>query len=180
MAGDLASCFDRFRFSAFRLETLSAYDAPAEAERIAAFREGRPMPERSVRTSPWLRNVAETTAAGKRWSRIHVVDHPLSDYVRFELATYRESEAAGEVIRIAERRADPALASLRRDFWLFDAETDRPFAALMDYDDVGGYLGADVSRDPAAVAACAAARDLAHRHSVPFAVFMARLEAEAA
>ena len=114
-------CFDEFRVSAFRLETLRQYAVPAEDERIAAFREHRPLPERSVRTSPWLRRIADTTAAGKRWSRVHVVDEPLSEYVRFEMVTYRESAQAGEEIRIADRRADPALDALQTDFWLFDA-----------------------------------------------------------
>ena len=71
---DFADCFDEFRVSAFRLETLRQYAIPVEDERIAAFRENRPLPERSVRTSQWLRRIADTTAAGKRWSRVHVVD----------------------------------------------------------------------------------------------------------
>ena len=139
---DFAACFDEFRVSAFRLETLRQYAVPAEDERIAAFRERRPLPERSVRTSPWLRRIAETTAAGKHWSRVHVVDVPLSEYVRFEMVTYRESAQAGEDIRITDRRADPALDALQTDFWLFDAETDHPFAALMQYNADGHYVDA--------------------------------------
>jgi hypothetical protein len=171
---DLAACFDEFRASAFRLETLPLYAVPAEDERLAAFREGRRLPERSPRTSPWLRRVADTTAAGKRWSRVHVVDHPLTEYLRFELATYRESAEAGEVIRIADREASPELATLTRDFWLFDAETDRPFAALMTYDHEGQYVGAEVTHEPAIVGACMAERDIALRYSVPLAVYLGR------
>jgi hypothetical protein len=40
---------------------------------------------------------------------------------------------------------DPALATLARDFWLFDADAARPFAALMNYDHAGAYLGAAVT-----------------------------------
>lgn len=173
-------CFDEFRVSAFRLETLREYAVSAEDERIAAFREHRPLPERSVRTSPWLRRVAETTAAGKHWSRVHVVDEPLSEYVRFEMVTYRESAQAGEDIRIANRRADPALDALQTDFWLFDGETDRPFAAILQYDRAGHYVGAQVTNDAAVIGACTTARDLALRHSVPLAVYLAGKEIEAA
>jgi hypothetical protein len=177
---DFAACFDEFRVSAFRLETLRQYAVPAEDDRIAAFRERRPLPERSVRTSPWLRRVAETTAVGKHWSRVHVVDEPLSEYVRFEMVTYRESAQAGENIRITDRRANPALDALRTDFWLFDAETDRPFAALMQYDTDGHYVEAAVTTGRTAIAECKAARDLALNHSVPLTTYLAGKEIEAA
>jgi hypothetical protein len=174
------ACFDEFRVSAFRLETLRQYAIPAEDERIAAFRAGRPLPERSPRTSPWLRRLADTTAMGKHWSRVHVVDEPLSEYVRFEMVTYLESAQAGEVIRIADRRTDPALGALETDFWLFDAETDRPFAAILHYDPAGSYTGARVTSDDASVQACRAARDLALRHSIPLAAYLAGKHIEAA
>ena len=177
---DFAACFDEFQVSAFRLETLRQYAVPAEDERIAAFRERRPLPERSPRTSPWLRRVAETTAAGKYWSRVHVVDEPLSEYVRFEMVTYRESAQAGENIWITDRRANPALDALQTDFWLFDAETDRPFAALMQYDADGHYMDAAVTTNRTAIAECKAARDLALNHSVPLITYLADKEIEAA
>jgi hypothetical protein len=177
---DFASCFDEFQVSAFRLETLRQYAVPAEDERIAAWREHRPLPERSVRTSPWLRRVAGTTAEGKHWSRVHVVDEPLSEYVRFEMVTYRESARAGEEIRIANRNADPALDALQTDFWLFDAEADHPFAAVMRYDPDGHYVDAEVTSDGAVIRTCKAARDLAVRHSVPLTAYLADKEIEAA
>jgi hypothetical protein len=177
---DFAACFDEFRISAFRLETLRQYAVSAEDERITAFREHRPLPERSVRTSPWLRRIADTTAAGKHWSRVHVVDEPLSEYVRFEMVTYRESAQAGEDIRITSRKADPALDDLQTDFWLFDAETSHPFAALMRYDPGGHYVDAEVTSDPAAISSCKAAQDLALHHSVPLSAYLADKEIEAA
>lgn len=172
---DFEACFDTFRSTAFRLETLQHYDAPAEYERIAAFREGGPLPERSPRTSPWLHRLAETTAEGKRWSRVRIVERPLSEYVRFELVTYLESQRAGEDIHLTDRQAHPGLQDLRADFWLFDAETSQPVAALMEYDQQGRYLGAAVTSDPETVRACTASRDLALRHSVPLATYLARL-----
>ena len=75
---DLPACFDLFERSAVRIETLPAYDVPAEAEVLRAFARGLPLPERSTRTSPWLARIAQTTAAGKSWSRTRVTGWPLT------------------------------------------------------------------------------------------------------
>lgn len=165
--------FDRFAVSTFRLETLQQYAVSEEDERLRAFREGAPRPERSVRTSKWLARVAVTTAAGKRWSRVHVVDHPLSEYLRYELVGYVESAAAGEEIRIADRRADPRLAELSQDFWLFDAETVAPFAALIHYTRDGEVLGFEYIDDAATLRRFRAERDLALEHSVGLNTYLA-------
>jgi hypothetical protein len=71
----LGGCFEVFKVRAFRLETLSTYAVPAE-EGLRAFRLGLPRPERSVRTSSWLRRIADTTAAGKSWRRVRVLGRP--------------------------------------------------------------------------------------------------------
>jgi hypothetical protein len=171
---DLADCFENFTDSAFRLETLPVYAGVADDPRFAAYVAGEPLPDRSVRTSPWLRNLAVTTAAGKSWSRVHVVDQPLSPYLRYEvLVAYVESAAAGEEIRIADRAANMALAALRRDFWLFDAGTDHATAALMDYAPDGQYIGVEVTTNPSVISSCEAERDLALRHSRELNAYLA-------
>ncbi len=175
---DLESCFTRFRRSAFRLETLPHYAVDADDARLAAFRDRRPLPDRSVRTSPWLRRVALTTAKGKSWQRVHVMNPQLSEYERFELIAYVESAAAGEEIRIAERGSSADLDLLRVDFWLFDADTRRPFAALMSYDADGHYLDSAVTADPATVRRCMVERDLALRHAVPLNAYLAARRTE--
>jgi hypothetical protein len=177
--GDLGQCFEVFKVSAFRLEALRAYAVPGEDERLSAFRRGLALPERSARTSAWLRRIAGTTAVGKSWRRVRVVGRPLSEYECYQLIGYRESAQAGEVIRIADRSARPELAALARDFWLFDAGTARPFAAIMNYDPAGCYLGAELTADPAMIAACVTARNLAQQYSVPLGDWLARLKAGA-
>ena len=164
--------------SAFRLETLRAYAAPGEQDRVRAFRLGLPLPERPAPARRWLRRIAATTAAGKSWHRVRVLDRPLSEEECYRLLGYRESAEAGEVIRIADRSACPALAPLARDFWLFDADAARPFAALMNYDHAGEYLGAAVTSEPAVIMACVTARNLAQQYSVPLAAYLAALKAE--
>ena len=175
----LGRCFEVFTVSAFGLETLRAYAAPGEEEdRWRAFRLGLPRPERPARTGRWLARIAATTATGKSWRRVRVLDRPLSEHECYRLLGYRELAEAGEVIRIADRSACPGLAPLARDFWLFDADAARPFAALLNYDYAGGYLGAAVTTEPAVIMACVTARNLAQQHSVPLGDYLAQLKAE--
>jgi hypothetical protein len=132
--------FTAFERSAFRLETLEQYLVAEEADEFADFQAGRPLPHRTPENDEWLRMIAEDTAAGKRWYRVHVVEHPLTAYLRYELAGYPDSVAAGEEVYIADRDAHPELTALgREDFWLFD---DR-IVVLMRYDDEGRWLGAE-------------------------------------
>ena len=121
----LTELFETFRESAFRLETLQYYVLGEDEPRRQAFREGRPLPPRPGKTES-MRLVQAAVAAGKQVHRVHVVDLPLSDYIRYELAVYPENIAAGEDVRITRRDAHPGLNDLDTDFWLFDAETAEP------------------------------------------------------
>jgi hypothetical protein len=159
--------FRTFTMSVFRLETLQRYTVPQEAERLATFLAGRPLPKRDPTTHPWLRLIADTTAAGKRWYRVHVVDLPLSDYVRYELASYAETQAAGFETYIAERGAHPDLDGLRQDFWLFD---DR-LVLVMHYDDAGRPLESELAPE-AELDAYLTRRDLALAHAVSLADYL--------
>jgi hypothetical protein len=167
------ACFERFQRSAFRMETLQRYTVESETERIRAFLRGEPRPDRSVRTSPWLRRVALSTAAGKHWSRVHIVDLPLTDYLRYQLVGKVESAAAGEEIRIALRREHPELNEIRGDFWLFDAETPAAYAISMRFDDMGRPLGHELVTDPDRIDAYRRAREIAWAASMPLNEFTA-------
>jgi hypothetical protein len=168
--------FDRFRATAFRLETLPRY-AGDEGEEFALFLAGEPLPERSTRTVPWLRRVADTTATGARWRRVHVLSRPLTDYLRFEIVGYKANVDAGEDVRIADRGVHPELVALRRDFWLFDAETPDAFAMPMHHDAVGHLIGFDVTDDPEVIEQCRCERDLAVALSVPLHEYAAARDA---
>jgi hypothetical protein len=168
--------FDRAQQSAFRLETLPRY-ADDEGEEFAAFLASGPLPERSTQTVPWLRRVADTTAAGVRWLRVHVLNRPLTDYLRFEMVGYEANVDAGEEVRIADVGSHPELATLRDDFWLFDAETPKAFAMLMQFDPVGHLIGFEVTDDPQVIKRCQHDRDVAVPLSVPLDVYTATLDA---
>lgn len=162
--------FTAFERSAFRLETLPQYLVEDEADEFADFQAGRPLPRRTPENDEWLRMIAEDTAAGKRWYRVHVVEQPLTAYLRYELACYPDSVAAGEEIWIAERDAHPELAALgHEDFWLFD---DR-IVVLMRYDEEGHWLGAEHA--PAAqLDEYRRRRDLALEHAISLHDYLTR------
>jgi hypothetical protein len=150
----------------------------AEDARLKAFREGTARPERSVRTEPWLGRIAVTTVAGKSWERVHVVDHPLSEYLRYELVGYVESQAAGERILIADRAADASLARLGEDFWLFDADSPDAYAVLMHYDGDGHFVGFDHTADAVVLERCRTERDIVRRHAADLNTYLAERKAD--
>jgi hypothetical protein len=158
--------------SAFRLETLQHY-AGDEEGRQQAFRAGQPLPPPGPGKRGDLELIAELAQAGRVLQRVHVIDRPLSDYVRYELAVYAENESAGEEIRIADRSACPELAALGRDFVVFDAETAGPSVILFRYDEDGRLLGYDYAADNATVSRCREQYALALGRSVLLSDFMA-------
>lgn len=157
--------FSTFERSAFRLETRQQYLVDEEAELVRAFLEGCPQPP-SAAMDQWLSLIRVNSRAGKRMYRVHILERPHTDYVRWELSTYPANAAAGEQIFIADRSG---LEGLREDFWLFD---DRDLVALR-YDDDGRWLGVDL-RPQSDLDRYRAMRDLALAEAVPLADYLAR------
>jgi hypothetical protein len=140
---DFDDLFTRFLHTAYRLETLPFYDVGdigQEAERFRAFREGAPIPERSVRTDPWMARIAlSTLTEGKQWQRVRVVDDPLTEFERYELLSLAEAQAVGDRNFVVSREvAGPTLP----EAWIFDSGTPDAHAVVMEYDDAGAWLGA--------------------------------------
>jgi hypothetical protein len=170
------SLLPAFRHSAFRLETLQRYSVQTEAERFRAWLDRQPLPERSVETSPWLRRIAETTATGVEWSRVHLVRKPLTDYLGYEFVSYRESALAGQDTRLVDLHLHPELAMLHEDFWLLDGDEPGAIAVLMRYDPAGRFLGAWRTDDPPVVEECRKQRDMVIAASVPLEEYLAGVE----
>jgi hypothetical protein len=59
------------------------------------------------------------------------------------------------------------------DFWLFDAETDHPYAAVMHYTADGEFEGFDHVTDTGRIAQLISVRERAELHAVPLAEFLA-------
>ncbi|MCM4078288.1 DUF6879 family protein [Paractinoplanes hotanensis] len=169
---ELQRMLSKVKRTVFRLETLNSYSAPGEAEMLRTFNDGHPLPPRSPDTDPWLRMVADSVQAGRRWSRVHVLDRPLSDYLRFELLGYQGNVLAGEDVRIADRADGPeALGVLRNDFWLLDDEV----AVVMEYDGDGRRLSMESISD---VGGFVNQRDIAIENSVPLLDYIPSVQDE--
>ena len=90
---------------AFRLETRQRYNID-EAPLIRAFQEGKPQPDNEL-VARHNASVNTLCAAGKRDYRVHVIELPLTPYLRYKLDAYRDNVEAGEEIFI---RLGPAKA----------------------------------------------------------------------
>jgi hypothetical protein len=165
--------------SAWRLETLQHYLVPGDEERQRAFHAGKPVPPPGSGKADSLALISRLREAGRSVGRVHVVDQPLSAYIRYELAVYAENAAAGEVIRIADRSQHPELESLVQDFTIFDGETPHAAVILFDYNAAGLIQSYRVADDAKTVDRCREQLTLAYGCSVPLADFMvaARLNA---
>jgi hypothetical protein len=137
-ADDFGRLFENFARSAFRIEARDHYDVPDERDDFATFRAGKSRPRRAPGVDAWLALVASATASGRTVDRIRLVTRPLSDYTRYEFACYPDNIAAGETVRIVERRwlAPNDQPWAAQDFWIFDDE----IVVVLDYDKQGRFL----------------------------------------
>jgi hypothetical protein len=164
---DFSRLLTGFEHTAFRLELLRRYTAPAEEAPLRRFLAGEP--PRIEWAQDWLDQVAQMTAAGKSMQRVRVVDTPPGDYLRFELALFPHSIKAGEEILILDRDTAAALGLPDQDFWLWDSSR----VALMHYDDEGSFLGAELIEDPRTVVRNCYWRDAALHFSMTYQRYMA-------
>jgi hypothetical protein len=161
----------RFTRTAFRLETLDAYDVGDDGGDAARYLAGEPEPD-PERKGAWLARLRAERAAGKARQRVHILRSPLSGYLRYECEWgYLPNVAAGEDVRIldlAERSLPPA-ADIGHDFWLLDDQV----AVRMHYDQNGMFQGAEVLPD-AGLPRYRAARDAALEAAEPFTSYWRR------
>jgi hypothetical protein len=71
---------------------------PAERDAFRRFAAGDTQARPDLRD--WCGRVSRAAAAGCTYSRVHVVTEPATPYIRFELAAYADTSAAGEQIMI--------------------------------------------------------------------------------
>jgi hypothetical protein len=157
--------------SAWRIEALQHYAGTGDEERQRAFHAGEPLPPPGPGKQDDLALIARLAAAGRTIGRIHVIDRPLSGYVRYELAAYAENATAGEQVRIADRSAHRELAEVNDDFAIFDAEASGAAVILFDYDAAGVVQGYRAADEAQTVDRCRRLLRLALDCSVPLAEF---------
>ena len=102
-SAEFDALFTSFEHTAYRLETLQAYDVSYEVEPYQAFIAGHPRPHDPSKDQ-WVSMIRDAVEAGKVFQRVHVVTEPLTDYLRYELGwSYPPNVEAGEDIRILPR-----------------------------------------------------------------------------
>jgi len=168
---DVFALCEKVTEEAFRLEARQRYNVPYEEPLIRAFEEGRPQPENES-VARHVASVNSLREAGKRDYRVHVLELPLTPYLRYELAGYRDNVEAGEEILIADRARHPDLAELTEDFMLLDGDTDHASVVWYRYNDDDELYARDHSHDPEDVEVCRRHRDLAVAHAVPYEEFI--------
>lgn len=145
---ELGAVFVSFKESAYRLETLQSYAEPSESSPFNQYQCGV-VPDAAF-MSDWCQIVSRHTSAGRPMRRVHIVDLPLSDYMKFEIKhCYTHSGIAGEEIRLLDRTklSNELLTATKEDFWLFDGST----VMVNDYDANNTFYQARITTDSRAV-----------------------------
>ncbi|MQA08586.1 MAG: hypothetical protein GEU98_08535 [Pseudonocardiaceae bacterium] len=114
--------------------------------------------------------VRDATAAGCQFSRVRVVDTPMSDYNRFSHMVAQYNNAAGEDIRYLRREQAEAAGLPNDDFWLFDSK----LLLKMRFSDDDRFLGAEIIEDAAVIVRHNYWRDVAWHHATRRDEFAAR------
>lgn len=175
MTADLGSAFPALTSSWFRLETLQAYDVDEEREELEAFlRTGR---LDTPGDEEWQAMIRRHVAAGRSLRRVHIVEEPLSDYMRYEIAGYLRNQEAGEDIRLIPVPAGEwpeDLPPLGTDYWLIDDGQPSGGAWVMEYDHGGRWLASTYVDDPGTIDDYRRWRDTALDRSVPLNEYLAR------
>ncbi|MFS8199026.1 DUF6879 family protein (plasmid) [Streptomyces sp. CWNU-52B] len=161
--------FSEFRHTAWRLETRRGYASDRRSPLWPRFLAGEDVANGPA--NAWRQNVAEQTAAGKRFERVRIVDEPLTQGQAFLMARAPSNVSAGEDIRNLPRALAEELRLPDHDFWVLDSKTVIRFA----HDDEGTTLGVYVTEDPAEVLATCQARDAAWHHAVRTEEFAAQV-----
>ncbi|WP_344488794.1 DUF6879 family protein [Nonomuraea monospora] len=143
----------------FRLEVRQSYKVAGEEARLAAWRAGAEWP---ADVTSWQERLKLLVPRGVRMRRAHVVELPLSEYVRWEMESYRRNAEFGEEIRLIEaERVPEGVPDV--DFWLFDESV----VVLMRYSEEGELVERELYEGHAQ--AYVLARDLVWQAARPLA-----------
>ncbi|MGH3792205.1 MAG: DUF6879 family protein [Pseudonocardiaceae bacterium] len=167
-AAELRTYLDlHFTKTLFRLETLPTYGVPSEGSDFARYLAGEPAPT-PERRQRWLDRLADEMARGLRRRRVHAVDLPLSDYLRFE-CEWSYALNPYEEIRILELTGgrpgrQGTVGNAGGDFFLVDDE----HLIRMHYTADSQPLGAEAECSPAVVAVYRRIADVMWSEAEPF------------
>lgn len=151
---------EHFTSTLFRLECRAHYDLRHEDEDFRRYLAGQPGP-----TSTWPEVIRSEVGRGLNTYRVHVVQSPLTDYLRYECEwAYTANASAGEHIRILDTSEQHKPASVGvEDFWLIGDE----HLLVMHYSTDGEFVGASIG-DERALPRYIAAREAAWSAATDF------------
>lgn len=156
---EFARIFREFQHTAFRLEVRATYAPPYERESFQRFLAGEPYDLTWMQE--WLSMVRDATRHGRSFTRVRVVDLPLSDYNRWGYALSQHNISAGEGISYLVRKRAMEIMLPAHDFWLFDSRN----LLVMRFDESNRFIGGEIIEDPAVIVQHNYWRDAAWHHA---------------
>jgi hypothetical protein len=143
---ELGALIDKHhRHDLLRVQTLDRYDVVSDGGDYRRYLAGEANPD-PTRKGPWLDHLRAIVASGRTWRNVHVVQLPLSDYLRYACEWgYAYNVTAGQDVRIVELPADELLRAVAGvgDFWVIDCN----LVVRMHYNASGRFNGAAVISD---------------------------------
>ena len=162
---DLDPFFDHAVSSWFRFEAHRTYTTSFEQPRLRAYLTGEPY-DASSEPTQWLDYIQQRVADGVAFSKVRVLDGPLTAYERWECEwSYPATERVGQrtfILDLAETPAPPFLTEY--DWWMFDEAT----VLKMHYGADGTFVGAESLDDAAVIAEHAHHREAVLAAAVAF------------
>lgn len=163
-----ARLFRACQHSASHLEMRDTYAVQEELADIEKWRAGQWGPEQDAESKAgWLELMRETAARGVRLRRARIVSEPVTEYIRFEHEGTPQNIAAGEDVRWLPRTRASGLALPGNDCWIFDGTT----VLFNHFTGDGGWIGNELTTDPAIAALCTEAFEAVWERAIPHAEY---------
>jgi hypothetical protein len=165
---DIDDYFERRRLTPgdlMRVQTLSRYDVSSDQGNYQRFLNGETKPLTPF-LQDWYRELREGAAVGQIWRNVHVVDLPLTDYLRYQFEWgYVANSEAGQLIRILDTEAHPEAELFfgPGDFYVFEGAE----ILHMRYDEEARFVGGAGS-GASSTKGYVALAELAWRLATPF------------
>jgi hypothetical protein len=170
--GAFNGLFEKFKHSAWRLETRRRYASDEATDTYAQFVETGDV---TWDMDTWYcRTIRSQTADGKTVGRVRIVDNPPTTGQRYLMVNAERNTELGEDIRNLWRPDAEELHLGDDDFWIFDSR----LVARLNFDDDDNLVDVELITEPAEVVRYSVLRDAALHHAVPCKRFAALLPAE--
>ncbi|GAA3784377.1 hypothetical protein GCM10022206_24730 [Streptomyces chiangmaiensis] len=164
--------FEKFKHSAWRLETRRSYASDEATDAYAQFVESGNV---TWDMDTWYcRTIRAQVADGKTVGRVRIVDSPPTTGQRYLMVNAERNTELGEDIRNLWRADAEELQLGDVDFWIFDSR----LVAQLNFDADDNLVGVELITEPAEVVRYSMLRDAAMHHAIHCERFAALLPAK--